>query len=108
MLSEAAPTSTSLPEASVKVIIKLFSPFLSSPVALERAMVISPDFVDLMTLSLPDGPALRQAAASETPARKTRATTIFSFIMLHRKSDNRPHAQYRWRERFDSIETVFF
>jgi hypothetical protein len=64
-LSDAAPTSTGLPEASVNVTINSLSPFFRFPLELASAMVISPDLADLMTFSSPDELELRQAATNE-------------------------------------------
>src|SRR2546423_6893704 len=76
--SDAAPTSTVLPEASAKERVRSLSPLLSSPVALESVMVRSPDFVDLMAFSFADDSdfAPPQAAVITAAMATTRMVTM--------------------------------
>src|SRR5512138_3061123 len=61
-LSDAAVTLTGLPAASVNDNISSFSPLFISPLALESAIVVSPDVVVLINFSPPDEPERPHAA----------------------------------------------
>src|SRR5437870_10972827 len=79
-LSEAAPTSTVLPVASAKEMVRSLSPLLSSPLALESVIVRSLAFVDLMAFSLADESDLTPQAVVIKAAMVT--TSILKMVLV--------------------------
>src|SRR5438128_1654677 len=93
-LSDAAPTSTVLPDESAKERSRSFSPLLSSPVSLASVTVRPPAVVDLIVFALldepdepvePDGPDLlpeHAAAIRVAIETMTTASRVPFFILI--------------------------
>jgi hypothetical protein len=80
-LSEAAPTSTKLPDESAKVIVSSLSPLFNSPVGLASVIVRLPAVVDLIILLPPDDPPwLPHAAISVAIAIRDIVKRILALI----------------------------